>query len=180
MVTSGQSSNPSRRVWLGGLALAWSGVAAWAVAAPPARLYVTDFEVLEDHPQPQWAEALQQRALASSGLLRQLLAETGRYEVMVPAPPAAHAAEAALRQRHAVLHTCNGCAQEIGHAAGAELVLMPWAQVVSQLIVNLNVELCEVASDRVLRVKSVDLRGNTDVSWQRGVRFLVRGWEDRR
>jgi Protein of unknown function (DUF2380) len=180
MSTARQSSNLSRRVWLGGLALACGGIAGWAVAAPLARLYVVDFEVLEDHPQPQWADALQQRAVASSGLLRQLLAETGRYDVMAAAPPAAHAAEAALRQRHAVLHTCNGCAQEIGRAAGAELVLMPWAQVVSQLIVNLNVELREVASDRVLLVKSVDLRGNTDVSWQRGVRFLVRGWGEGR
>jgi Protein of unknown function (DUF2380) len=175
-----QSSDPSRRVWLGALAAAWGSVAGWAVATPLPRLYVTDFEVLEDHPLPQWGEALRQRALAGSGLLRQLLAETGRYEVMATAPPAARAAEATLRERHAVLHACQGCAQEIGRAAGAELVLMPWAQVVSQLIVNLNVELRDVESDRVLRVRSVDLRGNTDVSWQRGIRFLVRGWSQGR
>jgi Protein of unknown function (DUF2380) len=158
-----QSSDPSRRVWLGALAAAWGSVAGWAVATPLPRLYVTDFEVLEDHPQPQWGEALRQRALAGSGLLRQLLAETGRYEVMATAPPAARAAEAMLRERHAMLHACQGC-----------------AQVVSQLIVNLNVELRDVESDRVLRVRSVDLRGNTDVSWQRGIRFLVRGWEQER
>lgn len=160
--------------------LAWACLAgpAWAQSPLLRRVLVADFEVLEDQPQPDLAAALAQRAAASSRLLRQRLAEERLYEVIDPAPT--QAAVAALRERHAVLYECVGCAQDLGRAAGAELVLMPWAQVVSQLIINLNVELREVASDRVLLNKSVDLRGNNDVSWERGIRYMVRDWAEKR
>jgi Protein of unknown function (DUF2380) len=161
--------------WAAGACLV--GPAAWA-QQPLRRVLVTDFEVLEDQPQADLAAALAQRAAASSRLLRQRLTEEKLYEVIDPA--AAQTTLAALRERHAVLYECVGCAQALGQAAGAELVLMPWAQVVSQLIINLNVELREVTSDRVLLNKSVDLRGNNDVSWERGIRFMVRDWAQKR
>lgn len=150
------------------------------MAQTPAlrRVLVMDFEVLEDHPQADLAAALAQRAAASSQLLRQRLTDAQLYTVVGPA--AAQGALTTLRERHAVLYECVGCAQTLGQAAKTELVLMPWAQVVSQLIINLNVELRDVASDRVLLNKSVDLRGNNDDSWTRGVRYMVRDWADKR
>lgn len=160
--------------------LAWTCLAgpAWAQSPPLRRVLVADFEVLEDQPQPDLAAALAQRAAASSRLLRQRLTEEKLYDVIDLA--AVQTTLAALRERHAALYDCVGCAQELGRAAKVELVLMPWAQVVSQLIINLNVELREVATDRVLLNKSVDLRGNNDVSWERGIRFMVRDWAEKR
>ena len=43
-----------------------------------------------------------------------------------------------------------------------------------------NIEIREVATNRVALVKSVDMRGNNDESWIRTVRFLVRDIDDRR
>ena len=53
-------------------------------------------------------------------------------------------------------------------------------QKVSNLILNVNIEIREVATNRVALVKSVDMRGNNDESWIRAVRFLVRDIDDRR
>ena len=38
----------------------------------------------------------------------------------------------------------------------------------------------DVKAQRVTLTKSVDMRGNDDVSWQRAVRFLVRDMQDKR
>jgi hypothetical protein len=47
-------------------------------------------------------------------------------------------------------------------------------QKVSNLILNLNIEIRDASTGRAVLAKSVDRRGNTDQSWQRGVDFLVR------
>ena len=47
-------------------------------------------------------------------------------------------------------------------------------QKVSNLILNMNVYMADVKSGRMLLTKSVDLRGNTDDSWSRSLRYLVK------
>lgn len=46
-------------------------------------------------------------------------------------------------------------------------------QKVSNLILNLNLRVEEVASGKTLFQRSVDIRGNTDLSWRRGATALV-------
>lgn len=41
------------------------------------------------------------------------------------------------------------------------------------LILNLNIEIKDVATGQLVYNKSVDLRGNTDESWLRGIRYMV-------
>ena len=48
-----------------------------------------------------------------------------------------------------------------------------WVQKVSNLILNLNLRVEDVASGRMLFQRSVDIRGNTDLSWRRGATALV-------
>lgn len=57
---------------------------------------------------------------------------------------------------------------------------MGWVQRVSELILNINVEVREVATDRIVLSKSVDLRGNNDESWTRALRFMLRDWAEKR
>jgi hypothetical protein len=45
---------------------------------------------------------------------------------------------------------------------------------VSNLIVNINIQIEDVATGAILLNKSVDLRGNTDESWRRGVSYIVK------
>jgi Protein of unknown function (DUF2380). len=55
-----------------------------------------------------------------------------------------------------------------------------WVQKVSNLILNLNIEVRDAATDQVVYRTSVDIRGNTDESWLRGVRRLVDNIEARK
>jgi len=52
-------------------------------------------------------------------------------------------------------------------------------QKVCNLILNLNIEVRDSATDQALYTRSVDIRGNTDESWLRGVRRLVDNVEAR-
>jgi hypothetical protein len=56
---------------------------------------------------------------------------------------------------------------------GVEQVGICWVQKVSNLILNLNLRVEEVASGKTLFQRSVDIRGNTDLSWRRGATALV-------
>jgi hypothetical protein len=52
--------------------------------------------------------------------------------------------------------------------------LLAWVQKVSNLILNINVKVLDAETGQVVLAKSVDLRGNNDQSWQRGIDFMVR------
>jgi hypothetical protein len=71
------------------------------------------------------------------------------------------------------LRDCNGCELDIGRALKADRVLLGWVQKVSNLILNINIRVEDVATGAVVLQKSVDIRGNTDDSWRRGLDALV-------
>jgi len=77
------------------------------------------------------------------------------------------------------LRECNGCELDIGRALNADRVLLGWVQKVSNLILNINIRIEDVSTGRVVLQKSVDIRGNTEDSWRRGVDTLVRDMLDR-
>ena len=66
-----------------------------------------------------------------------------------------------------------------GWALGADRVMTAWVQKVSNLILNINIQINDVASGQPLLNKSVDIRGNTDASWERGIRYMVRSMEEK-
>jgi len=45
---------------------------------------------------------------------------------------------------------------------------------VSNLILNINVYMENARTNKMEFVKSVDIRGNTDESWQRGLDYMLR------
>ncbi|HQT26410.1 MAG TPA: DUF2380 domain-containing protein, partial [Burkholderiales bacterium] len=49
-----------------------------------------------------------------------------------------------------------------------------WVQKVSNLILNINVAARSVTTGKVIEEGSVDIRGNTDESWSRGLSYLMR------
>jgi uncharacterized protein DUF2380 len=113
--------------------------------------------------------------LVSAELARQLAAR-GMYRVLDHAP----AAQMIERLKASYeLRACNGCEIDIGKALGAERVALCWVQKVSNLILNLNIDVRSVATGETVYAKSVDIRGNTDESWLRGVRRLVDNVEER-
>ena len=50
---------------------------------------------------------------------------------------------------------------------------MAWVQKVSDQILNINVRISDVETGKALKSGSVDIRGNSDESWERGLKFLL-------
>jgi hypothetical protein len=71
------------------------------------------------------------------------------------------------------LQGCNGCDLDLARKLGADLAAVGWVQKVSNLILNLNLQVREVATGQMVAAGSVDIRSNTDESWQRGLRYLL-------
>jgi len=68
---------------------------------------------------------------------------------------------------------CNGCELDLARKVGAQQVAYGWVQKVSNLILNVNLVVEDVATGKTLHADSVDIRGNTDESWTRGLRYLL-------
>ena len=99
-------------------------------------------------------------------MVTERMAATG-LEMVDPAPIAAEVlARGSLR-------TCNGCERELGRQLGADFVAVGWVQKVSNLILNLNLRVRDVAGGAIVAAGTVDIRGNTDESWRRGVLYLL-------
>ena len=77
------------------------------------------------------------------------------------------------------LRDCNGCELDYARRLYADYAAVGWVQKVSNLILNINVEVRSVATGETLYAKSVDIRGNTDETWLRGVRRLVENIQER-
>ncbi len=139
------------------------------LAASPAgaaeRLALFPFEFINTSMEPTRADETQ-RLAALQPLARERLA-AGGYALVDTAPVAAAA------ERAAPLKDCNGCEVPLARDLGADLVALGWVQKVSNLILNVNLQIREVATGRLVKAGSVDIRGNTDESWRRGVVYLV-------
>lgn len=149
-----------------------------SVRAAPATLVVLDFDLLEDHPDPSRAADQQRRLERVRTVFADAVAARGLYRVVDPAPAQALLAE--LRRQQEFMHRCASCQVALGRAAGARLVAAGWVQKVSNLILNINIQIRDVETGRVVLTKSVDIRGNTDRSWERGMSFMVRDIAARR
>jgi hypothetical protein len=57
---------------------------------------------------------------------------------------------------------------------GADLAITGVVRKVSSLILHISVYLRDVPTGRLVASMSVDLRGNTDESWSRGMSYLLR------
>ena len=170
-----------RRSWLigvlaGGLTMAWQ--AADAQTATLRSLVVLDFELVDDQNNPLTKAAQVVRLRNATAQLQRELEEQGLYRVVDPAP--SQALQAKLREQQEFLYRCDDCAAQVGKLMAVDLVMVTWVQKVSELILNVNVQILDVKTEQVVFTKSVDMRGNDDVSWMRAVRFLVRDMADKR
>jgi hypothetical protein len=99
--------------------------------------------------------------------LRSALANSGQYRPVDLAP--IRAKLAAIND----LHSCNGCELDLSHELGAQLAVVTWVQKVSNLILNMNIRIEDVATGRTIKGGSVDIRGDTDESWNHGLKYLL-------
>jgi len=72
------------------------------------------------------------------------------------------------------LHECNGCENDLSKKVGAELAVLPLLQKSSDTLLNLTIAVQDVASGRLTKRETVVIQGNTEESWVRAVRWLVK------
>ena len=143
-----------------------------AVAAgdsEPIRVAVFDFELIDTSLQgevegPDQAEA--DRLAMVTEQLRQFFAAAPGFSLIEVEEMRGAAADRKL-------HACNGCIPKLAAQVGADLAVTGTVQKVSNLILNINIYLHDVATGDVIQAASADVRGNTDETWRRGVKWLV-------
>ena len=170
--TNGMRTDSRKRCsWAAWLAWTLAVLLATSAAAEAPRIAVFGFELIDTSLEgeisgPRADE--QERLIAISDQLRRELTESGRYTLVDIAPMHDRIEKAGM------LHGCNGCEADIARALGAEISMAGTVQKVSNLILNINLYMRDTATGKLLRTLSVDIRGNTDASWSRGVSYIVR------
>jgi Protein of unknown function (DUF2380) len=72
------------------------------------------------------------------------------------------------------ISNCNKCGHDFAKRMGADWAAWGTVQKVSNLILNINVYMDDVQNGKPYFAKSVDIRGNTDESWRRGLDYILR------
>ncbi|MGH1572478.1 DUF3280 domain-containing protein [Methylobacterium sp. P31] len=134
--------------------------------AAPQKAAVFDFQFSDLSPVPS-DPADKARLKRVSAELRDLLQTKGLFTVISTDPVREEVA------KRADLRRCNGCADRLARRLWADVAITGEVQKVSNLILNLNVYVKPLAAHAPERAYSVDLRGDTDGSFDRGIRFLV-------
>ncbi|GLS42062.1 DUF3280 domain-containing protein [Methylobacterium brachythecii] len=155
------------RLAIGGLAAATVLGLTAAVRAEPEKVAVFDFQFAHGAPTPP-TEDDKARLKRTSDEFRTLLKDTGRY-TLVPTDPVKDDVA-----KTSDLRACGGCADTFGKALGADSVFVGEVQKVSNLILNINVYHRSLKEGAPEKAFSVDLRGNTDESFDRGIKYLVK------
>jgi len=154
-------------------ACALACISTLAAAAPLQSIAQLNCALLDDNAEYNDAELTRTqlaRAAMISDTLRTQLRDRALYRVADNAP--AHALIAGFEASQN-LYACNGCELEIGRRLGVDKVGVCWVQKISNLIININLRVEDVKSGQAVFQRSVDIRGNTDIAWQRGATALV-------
>jgi hypothetical protein len=127
---------------------------------------VFDFEIVNTSLQPTTQEE-EDRLRRLGEQLRAALQQSGKYQVVDIAPVRAAVADAGG------ILKCNGCEQDLAKKLGAAEVAVGWVQKVSNLILNINLSVVQASDGKQVKGGSVDIRGDTDETWSRGLKFLL-------
>ena len=148
------------------LSAALIALSAAPALAAPEKAAVFDFQLANLAQQPPTA-ADKARLPHLTDMLRQLLADSGKYEIVSTEPLAAKAKSEDLR-------SCGGCANDYAKQLGAQVAVTGQIQKVSNLILNINVYIKDLGSKEPERAYSVDIRGDNEDSFDHGIKYLVK------
>jgi uncharacterized protein DUF2380 len=150
------------------LAVCGGPATAEAPSGKPLTVAFFGFQLINTSLEPV-RDAEKQRIAMVNELLRRMLTESGQYQIVPLSDD--------LKQeiaRSPEITGCDGCQIDWARQAGADLAAWGTVQKVSNLILNLSVYINDTKDGRRYFAHSVDIRGNTDESWQRGLRYLLR------
>lgn len=66
-----------------------------------------------------------------------------------------------------------GCIPRLAQAVGGDLAILGSVHKVSNLILNIRVDVFDARSNRLLAQLNADIRSNSDNSWKRGLKWLI-------
>jgi hypothetical protein len=187
----GRNPRLSRRKTL--VAPGWVSLAAWGLAAflifgsltvgvcsattdapsePAKSVALLTVHFLNDHEDLEPTTSAERARIALiASLFKAKLEASGLYRfVSLPADAAGKIAAGPE------VGACGGCEFAYGKELGADAVAWIVVQKVSDLILNINVYMADVAAKKMAFVHSVDIRGDTDESWTRGITYLVKNY----
>ena len=160
------------RLVLGLIALLLGGSLAVAPAnADVKKIAVFNFDLIDDSQEGETNGVRAdetQRLILISDELRRLMKADGRYELVDMTPIAADI------ERVKPMYKCNSCEDELARKVGADYLMIGTVQKVSNLILNLNLYVRDVAQAKIIQGMSSDIRSNSDDSWMHGVRWVVK------
>lgn len=142
-----------------------------AAQAEPVKTAVFGFEFFDDtmDARPDIVAAQKSWLAHANAELLAMVVASGEMTPVDLAPLASRITELAP------FYKCNGCEEDLARAAGAQLEVLGVVRKVSNLILSFSLQVREVAAPgRVLRAGQVEIRGNTEESWLRGVRYLMK------
>lgn len=160
---------------IGVLALGQWGVAAAAPDKP--KLLMFDF-ALQDYMKSDDGAAddplMLRRTLDLSDEVRTYLKNEGRFS-LVDNANYRDAIEKVTGGRN--FFACRACYMAAAKTAGADYVAVGWVQRVSNLIIEFNFRVEEVATGKVVDKSYISIRGNSDKSWHDGAMFLMKDYQ---
>ena len=141
-----------------------------AQAAEPARTAVFGIELIDTSQEAERGtrEDQSRRVDLATAELRRLLGASQQLQLIDITP------QQEVIAAKAPLNKCNGCDEDIGKALGADLIISGIIQKTSNLILSFAITVKDVRSGKVIRAGQVDIRGNTDETWLRGIRWVVK------
>ena len=143
-----------------------------AAHAEPPKAAVFDFQLANLGIQGP-TDADKARLGPLSDLLRSLLRDSGRYQIVSTDPVKNEVAKGAE------LRKCGGCAEEYAKKLGADVAITGEIQKVSNLILNINVYVKDLKANTPEKAYSVDIRGDNDTSFDRGLKLEVGQFDGR-
>jgi hypothetical protein len=144
-----------------------SGIAGEA-AGSQTRVAFFGFQLINTSPQPTTLEETE-RIRMLDDMFQQKLDASGRFKIVSIPSNVRDKIDAGPE-----ISNCNGCERDFAVEAGADWAAWGTVQKVSNLILNINVYMEDARANKMEFVKSVDIRGNTDESWQRGLDYMLR------
>lgn len=145
-----------------------------AMAAEVKTVAVLDTELrIDNKPTPHSPDRPGEieRAGYMTAHIRKALDGTDTFQVVSNEPAAEMIEKLNNSRRH--LHYCNTCIADIGKKLGVDYVASSWVQVVSNLIVNLNLVLYDARTGKAAMTSFIDIRGNNNSTWNNGTNFLL-------
>ena len=64
----------------------------------------------------------------------------------------------------------------LAQKVGADLSITGTVQKVSNLILNMNIYIRDISSQKLIASRSADFRSNTDESWSRTLNYLIKNY----